>query len=421
MCYHNMYGLLGKKLQHSFSREIHNYFGNSEYKLIETNNLKDFLENNSFKGLNVTIPYKTEIIPFLDELDVIARETNSVNTVINNDGKLIGYNTDYYGLKETLSFNNVEVCGRKILIIGNGSVSKTVTKLCNDLNAERIIKICRKTREKTDYLLLHYTDFLDSTIIINTTPVGMYPNNDDELLIDISKFNKLEFVIDLVYNPLRTKLLVESEKLNIKTINGLYMLVMQAKKAHELFFGIELPLNLVNKIYNKVYNNYLNYVFIGLPLSGKTKYANVIGEILSKITYDIDKYIENKHQKSIPIIFETEGEKSFRLYEKTAIQELYKLQNIAISTGGGLVENSKIMDLLKQNGIIIFLNKNPEIIAKKKIYGRPLLKDPKDIILLANNRIPMYRKHADITIDISKTTEEHINEIKEKINEYISR
>ncbi len=416
-----MYGLLGKKLQHSFSREIHNYFGNSEYKLIETNNLKDFLENNSFKGLNVTIPYKTEIIPFLDELDVIARETNSVNTVINNDGKLIGYNTDYYGLKETLSFNNVEVCGRKILIIGNGSVSKTVTKLCNDLNAERIIKICRKTREKTDYLLLHYTDFLDSTIIINTTPVGMYPNNDDELLIDISKFNKLEFVIDLVYNPLRTKLLVESEKLNIKTINGLYMLVMQAKKAHELFFGIELPLNLVNKIYNKVYNNYLNYVFIGLPLSGKTKYANVIGEILSKITYDIDKYIENKHQKSIPIIFETEGEKSFRLYEKTAIQELYKLQNIAISTGGGLVENSKIMDLLKQNGIIIFLNKNPEIIAKKKIYGRPLLKDPKDIILLANNRIPMYRKHADITIDISKTTEEHINEIKEKINEYISR
>ena len=421
MCYHNMYGLLGKKLQHSFSREIHNYFGNSEYKLIETNNLKDFLENNSFKGLNVTIPYKTEIIPFLDELDVIARETNSVNTVINNDGKLIGYNTDYYGLKETLSFNNVEVCGRKILIIGNGSVSKTVTKLCNDLNAERIIKICRKTREKTDYLLLHYTDFLDSTIIINTTPVGMYPNNDDELLIDISKFNKLEFVIDLVYNPLRTKLLVESEKLNIKTINGLYMLVMQAKKAHELFFGIELPLNLVNKIYNKVYNNYLNYVFIGLPLSGKTKYANVIGEILSKITYDIVKYIENKHQKSIPIIFETEGEKSFRLYEKTAIQELYKLQNIAISTGGGLVENSKIMDLLKQNGIIIFLNKNPEIIAKKKIYGRPLLKDPKDIILLANNRIPMYRKHADITIDISKTTEEHINEIKEKINEYISR
>ena len=416
-----MYGLLGKKLQHSFSREIHNYFGNSEYKLIETNNLKDFLENNSFKGLNVTIPYKTEIIPFLDELDVIARETNSVNTVINNDGKLIGYNTDYYGLKETLSFNNVEVCGRKILIIGNGSVSKTVTKLCNDLNAERIIKICRKTREKTDYLLLHYTDFLDSTIIINTTPVGMYPNNDDELLIDISKFNKLEFVIDLVYNPLRTKLLVESEKLNIKTINGLYMLVMQAKKAHELFFGIELPLNLVNKIYNKVYNNYLNYVFIGLPLSGKTKYANVIGEILSKITYDIDKYIENKHQKSIPIIFETEGEKSFRLYEKTAIQELYKLQNIAISTGGGLVENSKIMDLLKQNGIIIFLNKNPEIIAKKKIYGRPLLKDPKDIIPLANKRIPMYRKHADITIDISKTTEEHINEIKEKINEYISR
>lgn len=416
-----MYGLVGKKLKHSFSVDIHNSFGNSNYNLVETHDLNSVFKQHNLKGFNVTIPYKTEIMKYLDELDDISKETNSVNTVINKNGKYIGYNTDYYGLKEMLSYNNVIISNKKILILGNGSVSKTVEKLCKDLEAEKIIKVCRNIRNEGEYLLTDYPDFLDYNIILNTTPNGMYPNNDDELLIDVSRFNNVEFVIDLVYNPLRTKLLIESEKLNIKTINGLYMLVMQAKKAHELFFNVELPLNLVNKIYRKIYNGYLNFVFVGLPLSGKTKYAKAIGEILVKTTYDIDKYIENKHHTSIPTIFETKGEQTFRSYESDAVHSLYKLHNITISTGGGLIENDQNMDLLKQNGIIIFLDKNPEIIAKKKIYGRPLLKDANDILVLAKKRMPMYHKHSDIIIDIHKTTEEHINEIKEKIDEYISR
>ncbi len=416
-----MYGLVGKHLKHSFSKTIHHNLGNLEYELYETTDIKMFLLEHDIDGINVTIPYKTEIIPYLDELDDIAKETNSVNTIVKQNGRLIGYNTDYYGLKEAFSFHSINIENKKVLLLGNGSVSKTVKKVLNDLKVNTIITLCRTIKNTHDVLFEQYNDYLNFDIIINTTPVGMYPNNDDSVLIEVSKFNNLEFVVDLVYNPLRTKLLIEAQRLNIKTMNGLYMLVMQAKKAHELFFNVVLPLNVINNLYRKIYSSYLNYVFVGLPLSGKTKYANMIGGLLTKTVYDIDKYIENKYQTTIPEIFESSGEQQFRTYESETVNELYKLHNTTISTGGGLIENEKNMDLLKQNGIIIFLNKNPEVIAKKNIYGRPLLKDPKDILVLAKKRTPLYLRHSDIIIDINLTTEAHINEIKEKIDEYISR
>ena len=416
-----MFYLVGKKLGHSYSKKIHNLFGNENYELFETNNILDFIKNKSFKGINVTIPYKSEIIPYLDELDKISQETNSVNTIVNINNKLYGYNTDYYGLKETFSYYNIIIKNKKILILGNGSVSKTTEILLKDLGADSIIKLCRNIKAKNEFLFNDYKNFINFDIIINTTPVGMFPNNDDCLLLPIEDFKHLSCVVDLIYNPFRTNLLLKAEELKIKTVNGLYMLVMQAKKSHEIFNKIQIPKNIANKVYRKIFQNQINLVYVGLPLSGKSKYAKTMGDYLNKETIDVDNYIEKIAGLSIPNIFKSKGESYFRSLEKNAILNIYKRHNLAISTGGGLIENGYIMGLLRQNGLVVFLNKDPVIISKKKIYNRPLLEDPNNIFPLAKRRIPLYRQFSDIEIKIKKTTNFHVNEIKEKVNEYISR
>lgn len=415
-----MFGLIGKRLGHSFSPEIHHLFGNEEYQLFETDDLASFLSQNHVLGANVTIPYKTDIIPFLDDLDLIALATMSVNTIVRKNNKLIGYNTDYDGLKSTLSYYQIDITNKNVLILGNGSVSKTVVKLMQDLNAKQWMRLGRKIKSSYDRLFSDNISNLPFDIIINTTPVGMYPNNQQASLIDFSKFKTIECYIDLIYNPLRPVMLIEAQKHGIFSINGLYMLVMQAKRAHELFFDKNIPLNYANKIYKKILHHHSNLVFVGLPLSGKSKYARIFGELFDRSAYDIDEMIEKDQKKKVSEIFEDEGEPSFRQMESNMVKTLYQKQGIIISTGGGLIENSESMSLLKQNGIIIFLNKNPMQIAKKKIYGRPLLNDPTKIISLAKRRLPLYQKHADIVIDIKYDTETHINEIKEKIDEYFN-
>ncbi|MFA7075404.1 MAG: shikimate dehydrogenase, partial [Candidatus Izemoplasmatales bacterium] len=244
-----MYGLIGKNLSHSFSKEIHNAFGNLSYELFNVSDLKDFLDKKQLKGFNITIPYKTEIINHLDSLDEIAQITNSVNTAILDGNVYRGYNTDYYGFIGLLNFYKLDMYNKKILILGNGSVSNTIVLAVKRQKAKKIVRLCRTIKTDFDDLFSNYEKYSSYDIIINTTPVGMYPHNDDDLLICLEKFMNLELVIDLIYNPLRTKLLIKAENLNIRSINGLYMLVMQAKKAHELFFNKQLPLNLVNKIF----------------------------------------------------------------------------------------------------------------------------------------------------------------------------
>lgn len=416
-----MYGLVGKKLKHSFSKEIHHLLGNDEYQLYEMSSLDEFIQKRDFKGLNITIPFKTEIIPYLDELDDIARDTYSANTIIQRDGRLIGYNTDYDGLKSLLKYNRIRIKNQNILILGNGSVSKTVVKLMSDMQAKSVVRLCRSIKSNLDHLFTESSNYTHYDIIINTTPVGMYPNNDDDLLIRLDEFTQVSAVIDLIYNPLRTRLLIEAEKHGIKAVNGLYMLIMQAIRAHELFFDKEIPMNIANKLYRKVYQKHLNMVFIGLPLSGKSKYTKIFADKLHMKGLDIDSLIEKEAKMSIPDIFETEGESRFRALESHVVHDLYRLQHLIISTGGGLVENEDNMDALKQNGVIIFLNKDPKVIAKKKIYGRPLLKTGSDILVLAERRVPLYNNHADIVIDIDKDTATHVREIKEKVNEYIGR
>jgi shikimate dehydrogenase len=414
-----MYGLIGKNLSHSFSKEIHNYFGNKEYTLLNTDNLKDIFENIELNGFNVTIPYKTEIIKYLDELDEIASKSNSVNTVIKSENKFIGYNTDYYGFVELIKYNGADLENKNILILGNGSVSNTIVLALKAMKAKSITRLGRTIKSSIDDYYNNAIKYSNYEILINTTPVGMFPNNDDDLLIDLDQFNNLNLVIDLIYNPLRTKLLVESEKRKIKAINGLYMLVMQAKKAHELFFNVDLPLNLANKIYKRIYKNFLNLVFIGLPLSGKSKYAKLFEEVLNKKLYDTDNEIEKIINTTIFDYFQTHTEKEFREIETSVIKDIYKNNNLIISTGGGSIKEAENIDYLKQNGVLVFLDRDPEEISKKVIKGRPLIKKSDDIIVLAEERMPLYKKACDISIAIKKDTVYHINEIKEKIDEYI--
>lgn len=415
-----MFGLIGKNITHSFSKEIHNLFGNNNYELFDIDKIDDFIKTNNLKGFNITMPYKTEIIPYLNLMDEIAKATNSVNTVIKENNQYFGYNTDYYGFIELLNYNRINIENKNVIILGNGGVAKTVCYALKTLKAKTIVKLGRNLKEDSEDLYGNYQKYSNFDMIINTTPVGMYPHNDEALLINLEKFDSLEVVIDLIYNPLRTSLLIKAEELNIKAINGLYMLIMQAKKAHELFLSCELPVNLANKVYRKLSKKLYNLVFIGLPLSGKSKYTKIMSEKMHKKAYDTDNLIENQIGMSIPQYFETHSEREFREVESRIVEDIYKLNNSIISTGGGLIKVKKNIDLLKQNGIIIFLDKNPESIAKKVIRGRPLIKKSSDILQLAKERMPIYKNSCDISIAINKDTVYHINEIKEKINEYIN-
>ncbi len=415
-----MYGLIGKNISHSFSKKIHNFFENNNYELFNVENLKNFINNNYLSGYNVTMPYKTEIIPLIDKLDKISAATNSVNTVIKKRKKLYGYNTDYYGFSKLIEFNNIQIENKKVLILGNGSVAKTVCYYLKNNNVKTCTKLVRNIKSENDILYDNFNDFNDYEIIINTTPVGMYPNNDDDLLVDIKKFNILEVVIDLIYNPLKTKLLLEAENQNIKAVNGLLMLLMQAKKAHELFFNQKVSFELTKEIYFKLLDELYNIVLIGLPLSGKSKYAKVLNKKMNKSLYDSDDEIKKIIEMTISEYFENKSEDDFREVETDIIKKVYKENNYIISTGGGIIKHKKNMDLLQQNGIIIFLNKDANIIAKKDIKGRPLIKNSQDILFLAKERLPLYKKYSNIIINIDQSIEYHIKEIKEKINEYIN-
>lgn len=416
-----IYGLIGKNLSHSFSDIIHKMFGNKNYELKNYNNVDNIFDDKDIKGFNITIPYKTSIIPHLKGMDEIAKATKSVNTVIRGEDGFYGYNTDYYGFVETLKFYSVTVESKNVLILGNGSVSKTVLKALSDFGAKKVKRLCRNIKSDSDILFADFIEQKDYQIIVNTTPVGTYPNNEDNLLIDLNQYESLECIIDLIYNPLRTKLLIAAEEMGLKAINGLYMLIMQAKKANEIFFNKSIPLNKGNQVHFKLRKKLYNLVFVGLPLCGKSKYANLLGKKLNKEIVDTDYAIENASNMKIPDIFANYGESYFRNLESKSVDNIYKNFNQCISTGGGIIKNLDNVKKLKQNGIIIFLDKDPEKIASKTILGRPLIQSKEDIYRLASERLPIYNKAADITIKIYKDTDTHLNDIKEKYYEYIGR
>ncbi|MCF7926922.1 MAG: shikimate dehydrogenase [Candidatus Izimaplasma sp.] len=415
-----MFGLIGMTLSHSFSKEIHESISTINYNLIELDQLDLFFKNKKFIGVNVTIPYKEDVIPYLDELSQTAKEIGVVNTVINSNGVLKGFNTDYYGLKKMLDYNNVSLSNKNIVILGNGSTSKTISYLCETQNAKNIYVLARNPKQN-EFKFKVFEDLKDIHIVFNATPVGMYPNNYQPPLISLNNNSDIEVVVDVVYNPLNTRLLLEAKQHNIKAINGLHMLIEQAIKANTLFTNKTHDSNLGVSLYTSLNKKMSNFVFIGMPMSGKSFLSEVIAKLYDKNWIEIDDLIEEQTNISIPDIFKTLGETEFRHIESDIISTYAKQNNQAISCGGGVVLNDTNMHKLKQNGLIIFLDVPLSLLKKANPKNRPLLKDKSNLEKLYNDRYELYKHYADIQINKNSYNEKAIlSRIEAKIDEYFS-
>ncbi len=410
------YGLIGKKLGHSFSKEIHEYLADYTYELKEVNEeeVKSLL-NKTLKGMNVTIPYKQMIIPMLDHVDESALKINSVNTVVQKDGKFIGYNTDYLGFIAMLKKHEMHVENANVLVLGSGATSKTVVAALEYLNAKHIQIVSREAKD--DILSYDQLDgCLNYDFIINTTPIGMYPNVDD-CLVDLSLFSNLKGVVDVVYNPLTTKLLMQAKKMNIKYAGGLYMLVAQAKYACELFSGVCIENHKIDEIYESILKRMCNVVLVGMPYSGKSSIAKQLKNKLDKVVVDTDSLIEEKECKSIPEIFNDTSESYFRNVECEVVKEVSKGKSQIIATGGGVVLNDSNVDYLNMNSIVIYIKRDLGLV--KPNDSRPLTKNRAQLNLLYKQRKSLYENACDIVVENNYTKSSCVDEILEVLDETI--
>lgn len=404
-----MYGLLGEHLPHSFSPQIHLALGNHDYNLFEIapENLEAFMKEHNFKGINVTIPYKKAVIPYLDVISPEAQKIGAVNTVTVRDGKLYGDNTDYFGFVYMLEKSGISVKDKKSVVLGGGGASATVQAVLRDFGASEVIVVDLNTENNYKNLYLHY----DAQIIVNTTPIGMYPNNLKSL-VNLDDFKNITGVLDVVYNPLKTKLILDAEARNIPCSAGLSMLVAQAKKAHEIFFDTKIDTSVCEKIENVLKMQTCNIVLIGMAGCGKSTVGKVLAEKLGKELVDTDEMIENVEAMPIPEIIEKFGEVHFRNCENAAIILAGREKECVIATGGGVITRPENYNPLKQNGIIVFINRDADLLPTN---GRPL-SQMHGVKALYEKRMPLYRQFADIEVDGNGTVEEVADRIIKEIN-----
>ena len=397
------FGLLGRKLGHSYSPMIFRLMGGYTYLLHEREpeDIEKLLREEPFDGLNVTIPYKKDVIPYLDEVDELAQRLGSVNTVVKRNGHLAGHNSDYYGFSSMVHRSGVTVQGKKVLVLGSGGASVTVVAVLQDLGAEVVI-VSRSGENNYDNLHLH----ADASVIVNTTPVGMYPNTGSAPL-DLSRFPKLEGVLDLIYNPARTQLLLDAEKQGIPAINGLWMLVAQAKKSAEWFMDTQLPDDIIGSIHARLRDQMENVALIGMAGCGKSTLGRMLAEKTGKQFVDADAEIVKLAGKSIPEIFSEEGEEAFRAYETQVLEALGKRSGLVIATGGGCVTRERNYPLLHQNSRIIWIQRDAALLPTD---GRPLSQKTAPAVLY-EQRKPMYDAFADAAIVSDGTLEEGLNKI----------
>ena len=386
-------GLLGRKLGHSYSPQIHARMADYEYVLFEKEpeELGDFLRNGNFSGINVTAPYKKDVIPYLDELSPTAKRLGAVNTIVRRNGRLIGHNTDYLGFLTMVRASGVQVSGKKVLVLGSGGASNTAVAGLRELGANVVI-ISRSGDDHYGNLDRHG----DAAVIVNTTPVGMYPNTDCSP-IDLTQFPRLEGVLDVIYNPARTMLLRQAEDLGLPAVNGLLMLVAQAKEASEWFSGQSLDPELIPAVLGLLRRQMENIVLIGMPGCGKSTIGRMVADSLGKRFVDADAAIEEFAGRSIPQIFEEDGESGFRELETAILRELGKQSGLVIATGGGCVTRQENHSLLHQNGRIIWLQRE---LTELPTAGRPLSQRG-SLEEMYRIRKPLYANFADHTIQNS--------------------
>lgn len=404
------YGCIGEKLGHSFSKEIHNALATYNYELkeLEKTEVDAFMKSHDFKAINVTIPYKQTVIPYLDFISDEAKAIGAVNTVVNKNGKLYGFNTDFFGMKSLIERTGIEINKKKVAILGGGGTSKTAEAVSKALGAEVIYKISRNSKAGfiTYDELYNISDTID--VIINTTPVGMYPDIYISA-VEVERFKNLSGVVDAVYNPLRSKLVSDALENNIKAVGGLYMLVAQAAAAVEKFIDTKITTENIEKVFKNLFNKKENIVLIGMPSSGKSTVGNMLAEKLGRAFFDSDKLVESTQNMTIPDIFKAEGEAYFRNCETEAVFELSKNNSSVIATGGGVVLNKKNIELLKENGKVFFLDRPLEMLLTTD--DRPLSSNKADLEKRYNERYDLYRTFADVVIDGSGTVDEVVNQI----------
>ena len=402
-------GLLGRKLGHSYSPAIHGILSDYDYQLFEREpeQLEDFLLHGDWNGINVTIPYKKSVLPYCRELSPLAEEIGSVNTIVRRpDGSLFGDNTDAYGFESLVKKSGITVRGKKALVLGSGGASVTVVAVLKRLGAASVTVISRSGEDNYDNIQKH----ADARIIVNTTPVGMYPNNG-QAAVDLAAFPDCEGVLDVVYNPARTALLLQAESRGIPCAGGLYMLVAQAKRSCEIFTGKAIDDGEIERIEQVLSAQMQNIILIGMPSSGKSTVAAALGKELGRPVYEADALIEEEAGMDIPAIFAAHGEDYFRKLETQVLKKLGALSGAVISTGGGCVTREENYAPLHQNGRIIWLLRDTDKLDKT---GRPVSLRS-DLNELYARREPMYARFADLKADNNGTIEDTLARIREAL------
>lgn len=408
------YGLLGKVLAHSFSPEIHALIGDYDYKLVELteDRVEPFLKERDFKAINVTIPYKQKVIPLLDEVSDSAKAIGAVNTVVNRDGKLYGYNTDFDGLKALVESLIPTLEGLKVLILGSGGTSHTAQAVAKSMGAEKIIVASIEGEEGTVSYEEAKTLHCDADFLINTTPCGMYPNIHT-VAVDLDIFKNLKALADVVYNPLRTELVMRALEKGIPAKGGLYMLVMQGIKAAEHFFCREIEKSKADEIFNTIIKRRENIVLSGMPSCGKTTVGTFLAEELGRPLYDIDALIVKRAGCEISEIFEKKGEEYFRDLESAVIaEEVAPLTGAVIATGGGAILRDENVKNLKKNGKVIFLDRELSLLTPTA--SRPTASDYEAMKKRFEQRYERYISSADVRVNASLSVPEVAENVKKE-------
>ena len=407
------YGLIGAKLGHSYSPEIHAQLGDYDYRLYERTEdaFIDLMARRDFRGLNVTIPYKQVAYAHCDALSDVARDVGCVNTlVVRPDGTLYGHNTDIGGLIASARHAGIELAGRKVAILGSGGTSLTARAACRRVGAGETVVVSRSG--PVDYAAL-YRDHADCQVLINATPVGMYPNVGVSP-VDLSRLPAVEGVVDVIYNPNRTALLLDAEARGIPAANGLYMLVAQAWEAAELFTGRAIDPSAVDRIYARTKADMLNLVLVGMPGSGKTTVGRAMAARMGRPFVDCDDEIVRRAGMSIPDIFARDGEAAFRALEAAVIADVCREKGQVIATGGGAVLRAENVRAMRQNGVVALLERD---LAALPMDGRPLSKSAEALRAMWAVREPLYRAAADAAIDNNPPLEDTLRRTEEAFHE----